>query len=85
VERNTGLCTRGTRREKVNILLDTSTVISFFLEDIHTEKVRSIFMKIFSGEYTAHIPQLVFVETCGAICRRTDIETPNIVYGKVTE
>lgn len=69
----------------MNIALDTSVIVSLFIEDKHKQKAEQIFTKIFKGEIRAYIPDLVLVEMCSAIRRRTNKESAESAYKKVNE
>ncbi len=67
----------------MNLLLDTSALVSFFITDIHTEKVTSLFKDILTGKTTAYVPAFVLVEFCGAISRQAGKEPASIAFKQV--
>ncbi|OGI65582.1 hypothetical protein A2642_04515 [Candidatus Nomurabacteria bacterium RIFCSPHIGHO2_01_FULL_39_10] len=67
----------------MNILLDTSPLISFFAEDVHTEKSIILFNDIFTGKITASIPAFVLVEFCGALSRKAGKENAQLAFKQV--
>lgn len=69
----------------MNILLDTSVIVSLFINDKHKQKAEEIFTNIFEGELHASIPDLVLVEICSALRRRTNKESAERAYKKVDE
>ncbi|MDP3728350.1 MAG: PIN domain-containing protein [bacterium] len=69
----------------MNILLDSSVIVSLFINDKHKHKAEEIFTNIFNGELQACIPDLVLVEICSALRRRTNKESAERAYKKVEE
>ena len=69
----------------MNVLLDTSVIISFFVEDAHTARAETIMRQVFEGKVKAFAPSLVLAETCGAICRKAGVKNAEAVLAKLSE
>lgn len=69
----------------MSVLLDTSVIVSFFADDVHTEKAEAIMKKVLNGEVKAFVTPLVLAETCGAISRTSGRKNAETVLGKLEE
>ena len=65
--------------EEMNLFLDTSCLVSFFISDIHNQQVKPVIEKIVRGEIKGVMSALSLAELCGAVRRRTEEATANQV------
>ena len=69
----------------MRVLLDTSVIISFLVDDKHTDKAEKIFTDIFEGKLHAYVTPLIIVETCGVISRTSERESAELSLKKLNE
>ena len=69
----------------MTVLLDTSLLISCFVDDIHSKKAIQMLHAIITGEITAHVPAFVLVEFCGALSRKVGTENATLAFRQVQE
>jgi|SRR3989344_5654549 len=69
----------------MKVLLDTSAIVSFLINDKYTEKSEQIFQEIFEGNLQTFINELIFVEVCGVISRQIGKEKAATVYKQINE
>ncbi|MBI4175700.1 MAG: type II toxin-antitoxin system VapC family toxin [Candidatus Aenigmarchaeota archaeon] len=67
----------------MKVLLDTSCLVAFFLNDAHYNKARAVLESILEGETQGVISALSFAELCGAIRRNAGEGIAKAVKDKV--
>ncbi len=67
----------------MNLLLDTSVIISFLIKDKHTAAAEKIFITILEGKVSASITSLILVEVCGVLRRVVGKETAELALAKL--
>ncbi|MBI2580367.1 type II toxin-antitoxin system VapC family toxin [Candidatus Woesearchaeota archaeon] len=67
----------------MNLFLDTSCLVSFFISDTHHQKAKSVIGSIVNGEIRGLLSVLSLAELCGAVRRQTDEATAKRVKNDV--
>ena len=69
----------------MNLFLDTSCLVSFFLADSHSAKARPILENIARGEISGIISALSLVELCGTVRRIANEDIAREIITEITE
>ena len=69
----------------MNLFLDTSCLVSFFLADSHSAKARPILENIARGEISGIISALSLVELCGTVRRIANEDIAREIITETTE
>lgn len=69
----------------MNLFLDTSCLVSFFLVDSHSAKARPILNTIARGEISGIISALSLVELCGTVRRIANEDIAREIITETTE
>ena len=69
----------------MSLLLDTSVLLSLFVEDIHTQQAENIFRSVLAGDEQGYFTTLILVEVCGAVRRRAGKESAERALAKLQE
>ncbi|MBI3036659.1 type II toxin-antitoxin system VapC family toxin [Candidatus Woesearchaeota archaeon] len=67
----------------MNLFLDTSCMVSFFISDNRHQQAKSVIDKVLKGEIQGLISALSLTELCGAVRRRTDQATAKQVKNDI--
>ncbi|GEM_PF-905654 len=71
------------KRKTIKAVLDTSCLVSFFIQDSHSTKAKEVLEKLVNGEINGLIPAIVIAELAGVIRRNTDELTAREVLLKM--
>ncbi len=69
----------------MNLFLDTSCLVSFYLFDLHSTKARPILEKIVKGEISGVVSALSLVELGGAVRRISNEKIAREIMSEMTE
>ncbi len=69
----------------MNLFLDTSCLVSFFISDSNRQQAESVIRQMLKGEVQGMISALSLAELCGAVRRRTDEATAKRVKNDMAE
>lgn len=69
----------------MSLLLDTSVLLSLFVEDVHTEQAEHVFQSVLEGNEQGYFTTLILVEVCGAVRRRAGKESAERALAKLQE
>lgn len=69
----------------MNLFLDTSCLVSFFLVDSHSAKARPILDTLVRGEISGIISALSLVELCGTVRRIANEDIAREIMAETTE
>ncbi len=69
----------------MSLLVDTSVLLSLFVEDVHTQRAERVFQSVLTGDEQGYFTTLILVEVCGAVRRRAGKESAERAWAKLQE